>query len=101
MASRNVLRPFVIALFGVLAACSAAPIEEPVDGTNSSVTQRAFDKNTVLEDKYLKDTTAMSAADIQAFLDKTPWGTKSVLATYTEGGQTAAQIMHAAAVKYD
>ena len=35
----------------------------------------------------------MTNAVIQKILDKNPWNTTSVLATYTEGGKTAAPIM--------
>jgi hypothetical protein len=82
-----------------LVACMTAP-EEQVGGDRASVTEAAFNKNTVLTDKALRDTGALSAADIQAFLDKTPWGNRSVLATYEESGKTAAEIMHETATKY-
>lgn len=77
---------------GVLAAC-AAPAPEPSHGASSAVTQRPFDRNQVLDDKSMRDSEAMTAGDVQKFLDKTPWGTKSSLAGYTEGGKTAAEIM--------
>jgi hypothetical protein len=82
-----------------LAACSVTA-EEAVGGDRASVTQAAFDKNAVLTDTALRDTAAMSADDIQAFLEKTPWGHPSVLATYEEDGKTAAEIMHEAATKH-
>ncbi|MBX3220282.1 MAG: hypothetical protein KF795_07155 [Labilithrix sp.] len=82
-----------------LAACSSAP-EEEVGGDRASVKQAEFDKNSVLTDVALRDTKAMSAADIQAFLDKTPWGHASVLATYEENGKSAAEIMHDASEKH-
>lgn len=86
-------------LLGVAAACSN-PTEETVSGSRSKVTSRPFDKNAVLDDTSLRDADAMTAADVQKLLDKTPWGTKSVLATYEEGGVSAAQIMVAAAKKH-
>lgn len=82
-----------------LAACSAATDEE-VDGDHASVKRGEFDKNTVLTDADLRDTTSLSVADIQAFLEETPWGQPSVLATYEEGGKSAAEIMHEAAAKH-
>jgi LPXTG-motif cell wall-anchored protein len=86
-------------LASTMVACLATP-EEEVGGDRASVTQAAFNKNTVLTDKELRDSSALSVADIQAFLDKTPWGTRSVLATYEENGKTAAEIMHETATKY-
>ncbi len=83
-----------------VAACSATPADEAVGGDRASVRQAEFDKNSVLTDKALRDTTSMSAEDIQAFLDETPWGNTSVLANYEEDGKTAAEIMYESAAKY-
>ncbi len=79
-------------VLGVLAAC-AVPATDGAKGTRSAVTQRTFDRNTVLDDKSMRDSTAMTAGDVQKFLDKTPWGTKSALAVYKENGKSAAQII--------
>ncbi|MDB4935270.1 MAG: hypothetical protein JWP87_2242 [Labilithrix sp.] len=84
-------------LVGILAAC-AAPASEPASkGTASAVSDRPFDRNAVIDDKSMRDAEAMTVADVQKFLDKTPWGTKSALAKYTENGKTAAEIMVEAA----
>ena len=77
---------------GAIAAC-AQPVAEPSHGSSSAVTAAAFDRNSVLDDKSLRDSDTISADDLQKILDKNPWNTTSVLATYTEGGKTAAQIM--------
>lgn len=82
----------VAMLLGSLAAC-AAPVDEPTAGAASKVTQRTFDRNAVLDDTSMRDGDAMTVADVQKFLDKTPWGTRSVLAKYTENGKSAAAIM--------
>lgn len=83
-----------------LVACMAAPSEDLGDGRGAASTGEEFNKNNVLTDTVLRDTEAMSVADIQKFLEKTPGGKKSVLAEYTEDGKTAAEIMAAAAAKY-
>lgn len=82
-------------LFGLLStvACSAPVADEPARGTTSSVTERPFDRNAVLDDKSMRDAETVTVADVQKFLDKTPWGTRSALARYTEGGKSAATIM--------
>jgi MYXO-CTERM domain-containing protein len=86
-------------VLGVLAAC-AVPPPEATQGSSSSVTAAAFDRNAVIDDISMRDSAAMTAADLQTFLEKTPWGTASVLATYTESGKTAATIMVDTAKKY-
>ncbi len=86
-------------VLGILSACSAPPVEA-TQGSSSSVTARAFDRNAVIDDISMRDATAMTADDIQTFLEKTPWGTESALAKYSEGGKTAAEIMVAAAATY-
>jgi len=83
-----------------LGACSAAPVDEAVGGDRASVREAEFDKNAVLTDKALRDTGALTAADIQAFLDETPWGRASVLADYAEDGKSAAEIIYEAATKH-
>lgn len=86
-------------ILGALAACSA-PVAEPSRGTSSSVTQRAFDRNAVLDDTSMRDAEAMTVADVQKFLEKTPWGKRSALASYKENGKSAAEIMVAAATTH-
>lgn len=81
-------------------ACSSPAPDDGARGASAKVTQGAFDKNAVLDDVSLRDVDAMTAEDVQAFLDETPWGTRSALATYEVEGKTAAQIIHATAVKH-
>jgi MYXO-CTERM domain-containing protein len=83
----------VLGLLSTGAVACSAPAPEASGGTSSSVTQRAFDRNAVIDDTSMRDAEALTVADVQKFLDKTPWGTKSALAKYTENGKSAAQIM--------
>ena len=87
----------VLGLLSSTAACSAPVVDEPSKGTASSVTERPFDRNAVLDDTSMRDAESLTVADVQKFLDKTPWGTRSALAKYTEGGKSAAAIMVEAA----
>ena len=64
------------------------------------MSEAEFDKDSVLTDTALRDTKAMTVDDIQAFLDETPWGNTSVLASYEEDGKSAAEIMYEAATKH-
>jgi MYXO-CTERM domain-containing protein len=86
------------ALVGAIAAC-AAP-EPEADPAGAAAVSRSFDRNAVLDDTSLRDSTALTVTDVQKFLDKTPWGTRSALAKYTEGGKSAAEIMVSAATTY-
>jgi hypothetical protein len=71
------------------------------DGAASAVTSKAFDKNHLLDDDVLMDDRAVTAAQIQTFLDRTPYGTQSPLATYRDdNGASAAALLHDAAVSY-
>src|SRR5262245_18342242 len=102
MPSRSVLglAAMVVGTLGVvLGACGKEP-DDTARGSASANTRGAFHRNAVLDDKWLKDSEAMSVEDVQQFLDKTPWGTRSALATYREDGKSAAAIMHGAATRH-
>ena len=99
MLPRSTLSLVGLALLGVLAACSIQSGEDAAS-SGSRVSRDAFDKDDVLDDRTMGDSEAMTAGDVQAFLEKTPWGNASVLASYEEGGRSAAQIMVDAAQKH-
>lgn len=86
------------AVVSILVAC--APAAEVTGASSDRVSTTSFDKNDVVSDAALTDKDALTATQIQAFLDKTPWNTKSVLASYTEDGQSAAQIISTVSQKY-
>ena len=104
MVARSSLRLFGITggalLLGALAACAAPDLDDGSEGTSAAVTAKPFDKNNIIDDKSMRDATTLTSADVQKLLEKTPWGTASALATYTEGGKSAAEIMTAAAVAH-
>jgi hypothetical protein len=88
-------------LVGALVGCSQK--SEAVTSAHSATTeaQPDFDPNDVLDDSSMTDTT-MTAKDVQAFLDRTPYGKRSVLATYKPTKtKTAAQIIAQAALRYE
>ncbi len=77
--------------------CSA-PTEE--DGGQSAAAASAtegFDRDDLLSDAALRDAKALTTADVQAFLEKTPFKKRAGLADYEEGGKSAAEILHDAA----
>lgn len=97
MDGRSSLRLFALGagalVLGIVAACAAPTLPSDTGDSASAVTQRPFDRDNVLDDKSMRDSQAMTVADVQKFLEKNPWGTKSVLASYKEAGKSAAQIM--------
>lgn len=88
-------------LVGALVGCSQKG--EAVTSAHSATTEQQpdFEPNDVLDDSSMTDT-SMTATDVQAFLDRTPYGKRSVLATYRPNKtKTAAQIIVQAALRYE
>lgn len=87
----------VVALLGACAADSSDPGDheetsdfDPVPGNGKADGVSAtFDQNNVIDDALF--TGHMDVADVQAFLDDSPYGNRSWLATYTIDGVSAAQ----------
>lgn len=79
-------------------ACSAMS-EDDGAASQDAALEAQFDKNNVVSDEELQAST-MTEAQIQRFLDKTPYGSKSALAAYKENGKTAAEILFDAAATY-
>lgn len=86
----------------LLGAC--APTAEPppddegeVESSDDELSEAGFDRHRVLSDAAMSDWQALDVAEIQAFLDHTPYGGKSALASYASGGMTAAQAIAKAA----
>lgn len=95
---------WILGLVGMIVATTVSACqtvtEEAIGGSSSRVTGTSFDKNSVLSDAALRDVSAMSTEDVQAFLEKTPWGHASILSAYEEDGKSAALIIHDAAKSY-
>ena len=65
------------------------------DGKADSVT---FDKHNLVEQAMFEDAGYLSVDEIQDFLDSTPYGHASYLATYAGGGQLASEMIWQASV---
>jgi hypothetical protein len=65
---------------------------DPDDGKTDGVTA-VFDMNNVMTDALFTGGTAMTAGDVQAFLETTPYGTRSWLASATVDGAPASQAI--------
>jgi len=91
-------RAAVILTFTCFGCSAYDPIDEygydPNDdeATEAEYTERvAFNKNLVLEDLELTDWQSMTTAEVQAFLEVTPYGWRSVLADHVSNGVSAAE----------
>lgn len=109
------VRPFAHALAAAvsfaLAACADVPDEPFVehDEPDDYVVEKAavqglpvsFDRDHVMDDDFFTNAGAVTAADVQAFLEDTPYGRPSFLARERVGGRLASEAIVAAAQAYD
>ncbi len=85
-------------LFAIAAVAGCGPADsENTDVGSQEADSTEFNRNLVLLDEQLEDSTSLSAGAIQAFLEDNPWGNRSVLADHVSHGQTAAQALATAA----
>jgi hypothetical protein len=97
----------------VLSACAMEPddlsdvdheaedfIVDSVDGKADGV-PATFDANTIVSDAMLTTVDAMSVTDVQTFFEQSPYANRSWLASYTENGVTAAQMLVDAAALHE
>lgn len=66
---------------------------EPAPAPGKADGLAAFNLNDVYSDAFLTDTTAIDAAGLQAFFERTPYGTRSWLADATIDDKPAAQAI--------
>lgn len=69
----------------------------PDDGKGDGVSA-VFDQNNVLTDVLLEDAASITVGEMQAFFERSPYGTRSWLASYRIGGVPASQLVLDAAV---
>ena len=77
--------------------CAADTSDDPSAGESESAYSEKYDVNALLQDDEMRGGTKLSVARIQAFLESKG----SYLATYSEGGRTAATIIAEACVRAD
>ncbi|HEU0035718.1 MAG TPA: hypothetical protein VFQ53_34135 [Kofleriaceae bacterium] len=98
-----------VSILALASACATAPesdhdepadfVVDPDDGKGDGVAA-VFDMNSVMTDALFTDGTAMTVDDVQAFLETTPYGTRSWLASYTIDGAPVSQAIVDAAQAY-
>ncbi|MEE2789162.1 MAG: hypothetical protein VX589_17635 [Myxococcota bacterium] len=72
----------------------------PTEDGKSDLYGRAFDPNNLMDDDVFEDAYYMTEAELDAFLAKTPYRTRSFLADYVVGGRSAANLIIDAATTY-
>jgi hypothetical protein len=76
-------------LASVASGCAAESTDEPSGSETESALSEKYDVNALLQDDEMRGGTKLSVARIQAFLE----AKGSYLASYSEGGRTAATII--------
>lgn len=74
---------------GLASGCAAEATDNPSSGEAESAYSEKYDVNELLQDDQMRGGERLTVARIQAFLE----AKGSYLATYTEGGRTAAAII--------
>jgi hypothetical protein len=90
----------VLACLLLVSLAGCAEEDETVASDESFTTAKEFDRELVLSDEALTDGEAFSVSEIQAFLENTPHGKRSVLADVSSNGRTAAEAYAEAGKKY-
>ena len=105
------MRLVSFALLAMMAACAVESEQEAAheeqedfvvdtDDGKADGTPATFNRNLVMSDAMLTTSTAMDVRDVQAFFEDSPYGTRSWLASYSENGVTAAQLVVVSAQEY-
>jgi hypothetical protein len=101
----------VLALVLCLAACATGSRDseheeeadfdvDPEDAKADGLPSK-FDQNFVVTDALMTNALAMGVEDVQAFLEKNPYGTRSWLASYELAGMRAAEMIVEAGIAHD
>jgi hypothetical protein len=93
-----------LAVFTLVTACTPTPDEgafvdheessdfDPVDSKADGVSA-TFNRNEVVTQALFEDASALDVATVQAFLERTPYGTRSFLASEKAGGRPFSEVL--------
>lgn len=90
----------LLAFVMVAGAASAIACSEHVYTGSDDLAVLAFDRNNVLADDAFTASQEFTEDALQKFFEKTPYGTRSVLADFTEGGEKASSMVLRLAVAH-
>jgi hypothetical protein len=99
--SRSALLAVVLAaatITSALAGCASRG--ERLSSNGSATTERTIDLDDLLDDASMTDDRSMTVEEVQSFLEQTPYGRRSVLASYRPKGKAASQIIVDTAREY-
>jgi hypothetical protein len=92
-----------VAVFvGALAAACGKSNNEPsvLQSSDLQANGAAFDANEILDSPSMQDEQGLVLGDVQAFLQRPPYGAPSFLSDYTSNGLSAAEAIEQAAQRY-
>jgi hypothetical protein len=88
-------------VLAILAACSKSPGESSVlQASDLQGNGASFDPDEIVDSASMQDQTALDEAAVLAFLQKTPYGSSSFLATYASNSVPATQAIALASERY-
>ncbi len=90
----------VAALLAGASACTTSAGSTSVLQSSDLVAAGSFNAHEIVDLASFTDATGIAESDIQAFLEKTPYGSASFLATYSSNGNRADDAIMEAAARY-
>jgi hypothetical protein len=97
---RLVIRLLPAAIAIAALACSKPAGETSVLQASDLEASGPFDPDEIVASAPMQDQSALDASQVQAFLEKTPYGTPSFLASYASNGVTASEAIVLGATRY-
>ena len=92
---------FALACSDPRVAVESHPVSADLTNTEAGkADSTAFNANKLMTDEVFEDSEFITAADIQRFLEQTPYGHPSFLAAYEENGMSVAEKIAQAAQMY-
>lgn len=76
---------------------SHVPPSDLVPVTSGKMDGSSFNPNNILDDWLFEDALLVTVDEVQAFLEESPYGTRSFLADHTDGEQSVAELLVEAA----
>jgi hypothetical protein len=98
--ARLVVAVVLVAPAPLAAACAKKGDASVLAAQDLQANGAAFDPDEILDPASMQDVTALDGGGIEQFLEQTPYGGTSFLATYTSNGVPASEAIAAAAERY-
>jgi hypothetical protein len=89
-----------LALLALAAGCTKQGDDSVLSSLDLTATGGAFDPNEIVDPASMQDAGALDGPGVEAFLQQTPYGSSSFLASYASNGVAASDAIAAAAARY-